>query len=105
MCVSGDIQLPFDIIHLIISELANDGDMGSVKALKACSLICKTILPFARNHIFAKVEFYNNDGYINCKKPLPNRFKWLLGSDLSIEDYIRSFEYVELEHNDRDSPP
>jgi hypothetical protein len=97
---SSDIQLPFDVIHLIISELANDADMGS---MKACSLTCKTILPLARKHIFAKVEIHNSYGYVRWKKPPLNRFKWLLDSDPSIADYIRSFEYVE--YNDHYSPP
>ena len=102
--IPSDIQLPFDVIHLIISELANDADMGSVKA---CSLTCKTILPVARKHIFAKVEVHNNYGYyyVRCEKPSLNRFKWLLDSDPSIADYIRSFEYIAEYNFDHDSPP
>ena len=102
--ISSDIQLPFDVIHLIISELANDADMGSVKA---CSLTFKTILPVARKHIFAKVEVHNNYGYyyVRCEKLSLNRFKWLLDSDPSIADYIRSFEYIAEYNFDHDSPP
>jgi hypothetical protein len=98
---SGDIHLPFDVIHLIISELASDEDIGS---LRACSLTCKAILPLARKHIFAKVEVDNVDGYEPGEKPPANRFKWLLESDPSIADYVRSFKYVEFLQSDHDRP-
>jgi hypothetical protein len=98
---SGGIHLPFDVIHLIISELASDEDIGS---LRACSLTCKAILPLARKHIFAKVEVDNVEGCEPGEKPPANRFKWLLESDPSIADYVRSFKYVEVLHSSYDRP-
>jgi hypothetical protein len=94
---SGDIHLPFDVIHLIISELASDEDIAS---LRACALTCKAILPLARQHIFAKVEIDNTKEQEDCEKPLANRFTWLLESDPSIADYVRSFKYIEVFYQD-----
>ena len=90
---SGDIHLPFDVVPLIISELGSDEDMAS---LRACSLICKAMLPLARKHIFAKVEIDNTKEPEDCEKPLASRFTWLLESDPSIADYVRSFKYIEV---------
>jgi len=92
---SGDTHLPFDVIPLIISELGSDEDMAS---LRACSLICKAMLPLARKHIFAtgKVEIDNTKEPEDCEKPLASRFMWLLESDPSIADYVRSFKYIEV---------
>jgi hypothetical protein len=98
---SGGIHLPFDVIHLIISELASDKDIGS---LKACSLTCTAILPLARKHIFATVEVDNVDGCEPGEKPPADSFKWLLESDPSIADYVRKFKYVEFLNSDHDRP-
>lgn len=98
---SSGIHLPFDIIYLIISELASDEDIGS---LKACSLTCKAILPLARKHIFAVVEVDNVDGCKPGEEPPANGFKWLLESDPSIADYVRTFKYVEILNSNHDRP-
>jgi len=98
---SGDIHLPFDVIDLIISELASDKDTVS---LRACSLTCKAIVPLARKHIFAKVEIGNTKETEGCGKPLANRSTCLLRlleSDSSLADSVRSFKYIEVfGHND-----
>jgi len=88
---SGGIHLPFEVIYLIISELGSDEDIGS---LRACSLTCKAILPLARKHIFAKVEIDNTKEQEDYERPLASRLKWLLESDPSIADYVRSFKYI-----------
>jgi hypothetical protein len=98
---SGGIHLPFDVILLIISKLASDEDIGS---LRACSLTCKAILPLARNHIFATIEVDNVDGCEPGERPPANRLKRLLESDPSIADYVRSFKYVEFLNRDHDRP-
>lgn len=98
---SGGIQLPLDVIHLIMSELSSDEDISS---LKACSLTCKAILPLARKYIFATVKVDNAEGWELGEKPPADRFKWLLESDPSIADYIRRFKYVELMNSNHDRP-
>jgi hypothetical protein len=98
---SGRIHLPIDIIHLIISELASDGDIGS---LGAFSLTCKAILSLARKHIFATIELDNLDECEPGERPSSNRFERLLKSDPSIADYVRRFKYVEFLNSDHDRP-
>ena len=98
---SGGIHLPLDVIHLIISDLARNEDIGS---LRACALTCKAILPLARKRIFATIELDNLDECEPGERPPSNRFERLLASDPSIGDFVRSLKYVEFLDSDYDRP-
>ena len=97
--LQANLDIPLDVVELIMEELAKDEDM---EALKSCSLACRHFRSICQQHIFATIELdFSKRPF---KNPLAPRFRRLVDRNPSIARYVRSLNYVELFDSKRGAP-
>lgn len=95
----GKIDIPLDIIELIMEKLAEDKDM---EALKRSSLTCRSFRSICQQHIFATIKLdFSKPPFEN---PLASRFRQLADRKPFIASYVRTLEYVDLVGSRREAP-
>ncbi|KAF8811373.1 hypothetical protein BYT27DRAFT_7336357 [Phlegmacium glaucopus] len=81
--------LPLEVIGLIIDIVATHTNSDS--SLKACALVCRSMLPLCRDYIFATVTL--NDPYSRHPSPTTDDLTLLLSNSPHLAMHIRELKY------------
>ena len=92
--------IPLDVYGLILDSLAEDDE--KLTSMRACSLVSRAFLPFARKHIFASVEIGNP--FATNPPPSIDAFVNLIERNPEIAEYVRKFDYCIASHDHIMSP-
>lgn len=95
-----NLEVPLDIVELIMEELAKEED---IETLKTCSLACRHFRPICQRRIFAAISLDFSKRHFR-KNPLAPRFRRLVDRNPSIVGYVRSLDYVDLFDSKRGAP-
>ncbi|KAF8810935.1 hypothetical protein BYT27DRAFT_7336459 [Phlegmacium glaucopus] len=86
--MANNPSLPLEVIEMIVDTVATEDD-SRFSSIKACALVCHSILPLCRKHIFASVT-------LNPREPpfhTIDRLNYLLSKSPHIAVYIRKLVY------------
>ncbi|KAF8814295.1 hypothetical protein BYT27DRAFT_7130101 [Phlegmacium glaucopus] len=86
--MANNPSLPLEVIGEIIDQVAAEDDRR-LSSTKACALVCHSVLPLCRSHIFASVT-------LNARHPASNttsELNYLLSKSPGLAVYIRKLVY------------
>ncbi|KJA22762.1 hypothetical protein HYPSUDRAFT_40557 [Hypholoma sublateritium FD-334 SS-4] len=88
------LSLPRELIDLCVDKLHENDNEESRTALRACSLVCRTLCHRSRSHLFRHISFSSQ----STAKLIPrlHTLPEILGSTLEtgIARYVKSFEII-----------
>ena len=85
--------LPLEVLERIIDDVAEHYLINNLSSIKSCSLVCHSILPLCRKHIFNYVLLNDPEVWGRASSRTSDIFNGLLSNSPYLAVYIRNLAY------------